>query len=102
MSNVDKENWKLHLNYVMRLKPEFRDEEADICLVELAQDAMTEKLKIARDKGRGGWWSTECDTSDLLVMLKSHVDKGDMRDVMNIAAMIYFRQESGITSKSKG
>lgn len=101
MSNVDKKTGKRFLSYIMRLRPEFRDEEADNCLVELAQDAMTEKLKIARNKGRGGWWSTECDTGDLLEMLKAHVDKGDMRDVMNIAAMIYFRQESGITFESR-
>ncbi len=29
-------------------------------------------------------------------MLKEHVEKGDMRDVMNIAAMIYYREYAGI------
>ena len=96
-----KENWKRHLKRIMQLKPEERDKEADQYLVAYAQKAMGEKLEAARNKGRGGWWSTECDTGDLLEMLKAHVDKGDMRDVMNIAAMIYFRQESGVVSKSK-
>lgn len=58
------------------VKPEGWDKEADQYLVAYAQKAMSEKLK-------------------------AHVDKGDMRDVMNIAAMIYFRQESGVVSKSK-
>lgn len=60
------------------------------------QAAMTEKLGDARVKGRGGWWTPECSNEKLKTMLKEHIDKGDMRDVMNLAAMIYFRETVGI------
>lgn len=69
------------------------DMRADYRLVDYARRAMQEKLAVARDKGRGGWWNPEqCDIDELRRMLREHVEKGDMRDVMNIAAMIYVRE----------
>ena len=66
---------------------------ADDKLVRHAADAMQEKLKLARVKGRGGWWnSDECTIDDLRSLLREHVEKGDMRDVLNLAAMIYVRE----------
>jgi hypothetical protein len=69
------------------------EEMADRRLVEHASKAMARKLSIARQKGRGGWWDEEaCSVEQLRAMLAEHVEKGDMRDVMNFAAMIYVRQ----------
>jgi hypothetical protein len=63
-------------------------------LVEVASKAMLEKLSISRQKGRGGWWSDDCTIERLNSMLLDHVNKGDMRDVMNIAAMIYYKERA--------
>ena len=66
---------------------------ADDKLVHYASDAMREKLKLARVRGRGGWWnSDECTIDDLRTLLREHVEKGDMRDVLNLAAMVYVRE----------
>lgn len=70
-----------------------QDGVADMALVAYASEAMREKLAAAREKGRGGWWDDgECQVEHLKEMLIDHVSKGDMRDVMNIAAMIYVRE----------
>lgn len=61
-------------------------------LCHYAADAMDEKLEISRAKGRGGWWREECTIEQLKAMLAEHVDKGDMVDVMNIAAMIWAKE----------
>ncbi len=54
------------------------------------------KLAEARGKGRGGWEA--CDEPTLMTMLREHVEKGDMRDVANIAMMIWAnRERSGIS-----
>lgn len=72
---------------------QFHDEMADANLVQYAHRAMEQKLALARSKGRGGWWNAdECPVALLREMLRSHVDKGDMRDVLNLAAMIYVRE----------
>lgn len=66
---------------------------ADDKLVLHASEAMREKLKMARVKGRGGWWSDEeCTVEHLRSLLREHLEKGDMRDVMNLAAMVYVRE----------
>ena len=73
--------------------PHVDDMRADFRLVDFARQAMQEKLAIARSRGRGGWWNPdECSVNLLRQMLREHVEKGDMRDVMNIAAMIYVRE----------
>jgi len=73
-----------------------RDEFMDTELSSFAKQAMDEKLEITRNKGRGGWWTKDCSTEQLKQMLREHIDKGDMRDVMNLAAMIYYRESAGI------
>jgi len=66
---------------------------ADDRLSMYARMAMKDKLKIAREKGRGGWWNAdECDIAYLREQLQQHIEKGDMVDVMNFAAMIYVRE----------
>jgi hypothetical protein len=53
---------------------------------------MQYKLEIAREKGRSGWWDTLiCHDWELKDMLKHHIEKGDMRDVANIAMFLYVR-----------
>lgn len=90
------DRWKLLVGLLARTKSQYRDELMDEELVYTASLAMEEKLDIARTKGRGGWWSEDCCTENLRQMLKEHVEKGDMRDVMNLAAMIYYRESVGI------
>jgi len=67
------------------------DDAADASLVTYAGLAMISKLKASREKGRSGWWREEVTINDLMRMLLDHIRKGDMRDVMNIAGMIYVR-----------
>ncbi|HCV04096.1 MAG TPA: hypothetical protein DG048_15730 [Pseudoalteromonas sp.] len=90
------ERWKHLSKSLGQTKSEYRDEQMDNELVSSAKKAMEEKLEIARQKGRGGWWTEDCQTEHLKKMLNEHVTKGDMRDVMNIAAMIYYRESAGI------
>lgn len=72
---------------------EVYDKLADDRLVRHAANAMREKLQLAREKGRGGWWnSDECTIDNLRILLREHVEKGDMRDVLNLAAMVYLRE----------
>lgn len=69
---------------------------ADDRLRSYARMAMRDKLEIARLKGRGGWWNEdECSVEYLRDLLREHIDKGDMVDVMNFAAMIYARECAG-------
>jgi len=49
--------------------------------------AMKEKLKLAREKGRGGW--ELCSQAVLSRMLREHVEKGDPRDVANFCMMLW-------------
>ncbi len=66
---------------------------ADDRLTIYARMAMKDKLKISRSKGRGGWWCVdECDVAYLREFLRQQIHKGDMVDVMNVAAMIYARE----------
>jgi hypothetical protein len=58
----------------------------DVAVDAFAQ-AMKEKMKKSRDKGRGGW--QQMDEGTLTGMLREHIDKGDMRDVGNFAMMIW-------------
>jgi hypothetical protein len=70
-----------------------QDEDADQLLVQLAGEAMLNKLSKKRADGRMGWWTTNTDSGELRTMLERHVEKGDMVDVLNIAAMILVRQK---------
>jgi len=66
---------------------------ADSRLSHYAEVAITEKLKIARNKGRHGWWSVKlCSLLDLKQRLQESHCRGDMANVMVYAAMIYARE----------
>ncbi len=95
------EKWPCVANDINNLDPHLRDEFMDNELTNSVKKAMEEKLKVARQKGRGGWWSTDCNTKHLREMLKEHIDKGDMRDVMNLSAMIFYREYAGIEYSEK-
>lgn len=57
--------------------------------------AMKSKMADARAKGRGGWKDTaQCSADDLSRMLRSHVEKGDPRDVANFCMMLHQRGEA--------
>jgi hypothetical protein len=57
--------------------------------------AMSKKLANSRAKGRSGWNDkTICSNQRLSDMLRSHVEKGDPRDVANLCMMLYARGES--------
>jgi hypothetical protein len=70
-----------------------QDEDADDLLVRLAGEAMLAKLAKKRADGRMGWWTPRADNAQLKAMLAGHVAKGDMVDVLNIAAMILVREK---------
>ncbi|MDA8153489.1 MAG: hypothetical protein M0003_12425 [Acidithiobacillus sp.] len=71
------------------------DVEADHYLVRRCAEHMTAKLALSRAKGRGGWHTPRCDVDHLHRMLREHVEKGDMVDVLNLAGMILVRQSCG-------
>jgi hypothetical protein len=68
------------------------DDVADGLLVDLVQHEMREKLKKKRDEGRCGWFGPNIQSHDLKKMLIDHIEKGDMVDVINFAAMILARK----------
>ena len=70
------------------------DVEADAVLVRVCAERMADKLALSRAKGRGGWHTPNCSDEHLLNLLKGHIEKGDMVDVLNLAGMILVRQES--------
>lgn len=56
---------------------------------------MKEKLKKARQKGRGGWWRDECTTEFLYKLLNEHKEKknkGNNIDLCNFSMFIYFKK----------
>lgn len=67
------------------------DEEADELLANAVRELMLFQLSIKRQKGRGGWHTGSCTNAKLKSMLIDHVAKGDMVDVINLAAMIHLR-----------
>lgn len=80
------------MNELQRMFIERTDgEQADALLLVAAQNAMEDKLDQKRIDGRGGWHGPTCSNEALIAMLEDHLIKGDMVDVMNIAAMIYVR-----------
>uniref|UniRef100_UPI003BEF0140 hypothetical protein n=1 Tax=Burkholderia arboris TaxID=488730 RepID=UPI003BEF0140 len=48
---------------------------------------LKDKLRLSREKGRGGW--EEADPTELSVMLREHVEKGDPRDVGNYCVFLW-------------
>ena len=70
------------------------DELIDYILVENTAQEMRIKLEKKRQVGRGGWHHpNNIDNSMLFKMLCDHVYKGDMIDVINLAAMIHARHD---------
>lgn len=65
----------------------------DEYLVAVIKEEMGIKLSKKRRDGRGGWWNESICSVDLLrQLLEEHLTKGDMIDVINLAAMIYARE----------
>jgi hypothetical protein len=58
----------------------------DLAVMDFAH-AMMQKMGAARAKGRSGWQT--CSVNMLWLLLRNHVEKGDPRDVANIAMMIW-------------
>ncbi|WP_426269209.1 hypothetical protein ACN9MB_13355 [Dyella kyungheensis] len=76
---------------------------ADAAAVDAFATAMKEKLAQARAKGRSGWGDKDdCSQQHLSDMLRSHVDKGDPRDVANFCMFLYARGESINTRADSG
>lgn len=48
---------------------------------------LKDKLRLSREKGRGGWETT--DPIELSLMLREHVEKGDPRDVANYCVFLW-------------
>lgn len=57
------------------------------------RSAIEAKMRINRQKGRGGWHTQECSAELLRQLLVDHIAKGDPLDVMIIAGMLYARGE---------
>ena len=73
--------------------PDSIERMADSMLVRATELLMESKLAAAREKGRGGWWDKEVCTLDYLRgLLKEHIEKGDLVDVINLAAMVTVRE----------
>jgi hypothetical protein len=73
------------------------DVEADHFLVSRCAEQMAAKLALSRAKGRGGWHTPGCTTEHLHTLLKGHLEKGDMVDVLNLAGMILVRGQQDIS-----
>lgn len=80
----------------IEIHPELLDDVADERLVEIVAEAMTEKLDQKRREGRGGWHTHRCTTEQLRELLREHLGKGDMVDVLNFAGMILARERAGL------
>ena len=68
------------------------DAHPDDLAVDRFATAMKAKLAKKRADGRGGWEGPDCSGVILSRLLREHVEKGDMRDVLNLAAMVYVRE----------
>lgn len=66
-------------------------EKADHILVERTAYHMRDRLKAQREKGFHGWNTPQCSNEDLLRRLKGNLDRGELLDVINLAAMILAR-----------
>ena len=79
----------LAINMVQSLE----DQAACECLVEHAAELMLAKFELKRREGAGGWHDAGVSINELYDSLQGHVVKGDMVDVLNIAAMIKGRED---------
>jgi hypothetical protein len=71
----------------------------DLAVDQFAQ-AMKAKMADSRAKGRNGWQT--CPDDYLLNMLREHIDKGDMRDVANLAMMLWHNRTPAADGESNG
>ena len=98
MSEENKEYMKNALDHVdikiaVGINDHTKDKLMDEAMCWAFYQIMVEKLAKKRDQGRGGWWNPdECSIDYLKQLLVEHIEKGDMVDVANFAAMIYARQ----------
>lgn len=68
------------------------DQNADKLLVEFAAHEMRERLNSQSESGFHGWHGPNCTNEDLIERLKKNLEKGDLIDVLNLAAMALARQ----------
>lgn len=66
-----------------------KDDEA----VDALAKAMKQKLAKQRAKGYGGWDGETCSKERLQTLLKECVEKGDVVDVANFCAFLFYRGE---------
>lgn len=87
---------KIMRSEIHRLRdPENGDKHPDDDAVDAFAAAMKAKLAEARTKGRGGWEDKQdCPQQRLSDMLRSHVEKGDPRDVANFCMFLHQRGEA--------
>lgn len=65
--------------------------EADFLCVDSFAEGMKQKLLAARLKGRRGW--QDCDPTELSIMLREHVEKGDPLDVANFCMFLWHLEQ---------
>lgn len=79
------------------------EQHPDDLAVDAFAAAMKAKMAEARAKGRGGWEDpAQCTAEDLSRMLRSHVEKGDPRDVANFCMMLHQRGEAIVARQPVG
>ncbi len=72
--------------------PEVPQNHLDDVAVDRFASAMKAKMKLSRDKGRGGWDDpAQCKITYLSSLLHEHVAKGDPVDVANFCMMLHQR-----------
>ena len=68
---------------------------ADSIMIDIILQAMSYKLRIARENGRYGWWNPEqISEEELLEQLNDNMKEGDLIDVINLASMLFVRRQS--------
>lgn len=81
---------KFRLQNMLENSEQFGEDEIDDMMVAIVTEEMSNKLAKKREEGRGGWYG--CSEEFLYELLQRHVEKGDMIDVLNLAAMIHARR----------
>ena len=89
MLKINKNPDELILEWVVRMPNHISDE----ILVEMTAYEMTQKLEKKRKSGRHGWFGPNCSNRLLKQILSENMAKGDMIDVINLAAMIHARKK---------
>ena len=79
---------ELQIECILRLP----GKEADALLIEFASHEMSNRLCTQREHGFHGWHGPNCTNQDLIERLKKNLEKGDLIDVLNLAAMALARE----------